>query len=367
MADLEKGENSGVIVKVRPLDFRVGAETGIQYEARVSEGNWKPWKPTDEWQRRRVSGKLGYDTNSCVTFSGNNTLEAQLKFLIDQGKVSDEAMTFLRENGYFDEDGFPNFSDWFGANTNGTTVDGNDLGSFWEGVRKNGLLPQVDGHSPNDFSTNEEWLNKALVTDAMRAKAKRFLEFFNVAYEWVVLDQAGRWDLFEKHVKHAPLHIAVGTGADWNRKDGNPVQPVESRRLNHAIAYWDLDTKDHDILDHYEPFMKELAKEYYIPYAIKGVLTVKTMPPAKPPFVYVYNKNLKMGMAASPEVRKLQEGLQFLGYMKEGVFGPYGPQTTFAVAKLQAANRIKDPDGAGVNFGPQTRAAMNRALTGDPR
>lgn len=363
MADLEKGENSGVIVKVRPLDFKVGAETGIEYMAIVPSGDWRPWRPTDEWQRRRLDGELGYDTNSCVTFAGNNTLEAQLRYLLDAKKVPEPALRFLRENGYFDEDGFPNFSDWFGANTNGTTVNGNDLGSFWDGVRHNGLLPQSDGYKPNDFSTNEEWLNKALITDAMRAKARRFLYFFDVRYEWCVLDQPGRWDLFQKHVKQAPLHIAVGTGKDWNRKDGKPIQPVTSRRLNHAIAYWDHDTSDHDVLDHYEPFMKELAGDYYIPYAIKGVLTVKETTPVIPPaFSYRYDKNLRMGMAASAEVRKLQEGLQFLGYMKKGVYGPYGPQTTFAVAKLQAANRIKDPDGAGVNFGPQTRAAMNRAL-----
>lgn len=368
MADLEKGENSGVLVKVRPLDFRVGAETGIQYEERIATGDWRPWKPTDEWQRRRVSGKLGYDTNSCVTFSGNNILEAQLRFLIDAKKVPEEAMTFLRNNGYFDEDGNPNFSDWFGANTNGTTVDGNDLGSFWEGVRKNGLLPQSSGRKPNDFNEIEEWLNKALVTDEQRDKAERFLDYFTVAYEWVVLEQAGRWDLFAKHVKQAPLHIAVGTGKDWNRKDGKPVQPVDGIRLNHAIAYWDLDENlDHDVLDHYEPFMKELSWGYYIPYAIKGVLSVKTVPPADTPFTYVFNVNLRMGAQDSFEVRQLQKGLQFLGYMKKGVFGPYGPQTAFAVAKLQAVNGIIDPSGAGVNFGPKTRAAINKALSGDFR
>ena len=368
MADLERGENSGVIIKVRPLDFRVGAETGIQYESRVPSGDWRPYKPTDEWQRRRVGGRLGYDTNSCITFAGNNTLEGQTRFLIDSGRMPEEALAFLRDGNYFDEDGNVNFSDWFGANTNGTTPDGNDLASFWNGVRAAGVLPQSDGYAPNDFNTNAEWLNKALITDDMRTKARRFLDFFDVKYEWVVLDQPGRWDLFRKHLQQAPLHIAVGTGPDWNRKDGHPIQPVDGPRLNHSIAYWDQDPEtDHDVLDHYDPFLKELAWPYYIPYAIKGVLTPRTEPPAPAPFVYVFTKNLRMGAPASPEVHKLQEGLQFLGYMKAGVFGPYGPQTTFAVAKLQASNGIVDPSGAGVNFGPLTRAAINRALTGDPR
>lgn len=360
MADLEKGQNSGVFIKVRALDFKVGSETGIVYTERISDGDWRQFKPTDEWQRRRVGGKLGYDTNSCVTFSGNNIIESQVLFLMEKG-LRKETMDFIQE--YLDENGIPNFSDWFGANTNGTTVDGNDLGSFWDGVRHNGLLPQKDGKSPNDFTTNEQWLDKSGITQEMRDKAKRFLDFFEVKYEWVVLGQPDRWDLFKKHVKHAPLHIAVGTGTDWNRKDGKVVQPVDGIRLNHAIGYWHQDQDvQHDILDHYEPFLKELAWPYYIPYAIKGVVTEKPEKPVQVPFSYEYRVNLRMGMPASPEVRKLQEGLQYLGYMPKGIFGPYGPQTTFAVAKLQAANAIKDPEGAGVNFGPKTRAAINRAL-----
>lgn len=358
MADLEKGENSGVVVKVRALDFRVGAETGIVYEPRADD--WRRYKPTDEWQRRRAGGKLGYDTNSCVTFSGNNTIEGQVKFLMGQG-LPQSHVDFLQD--YLDEEGNPNFSDWYGANTNGTTEDGNDLGSFWDGARHNGLLPQKDGFSPNDFKTNAEWLDKSRITQAMRDKALLFLDFFSIKYEWVVLEQPGRWDLFAKHVKQAPLHIAVGTGEDWNRKDGKPVQPVDGIRLNHAIGYWHQDQDVlHDVLDHYDPFPKGLAWPYYIPYAIKGVVSVKAAPPAPKPFDHVFLVNMRMGFPAVPEVRRLQEALQLLGYMPKGVFGPYGPQTTFAVAKLQAKHGIKDPSGAGVNFGPKTRAAINGEL-----
>ena len=360
MADLEHGENTGVVVIVRQLDFRVGAETGIAYEARLADGDWRKYRPTDEWQRRKIGSSLGYDTNSCITFSGNNTIEAQLKYLSEKG-LPPGHVEFLAD--FLDEQGNPNASDWFGANTNGTTVDGNDLASFWEGVRKSGLLPQKDGYAPNDFTTNLQWLDKAKLTQAMRDKAMRFLDFFEVKYEWVVLEQPGRWDLFAKHAKQAPLHIAVGTGDGWNRKDGKPIQPVDSLRLNHAIAYWHQSQDlQHDILDHYDPFLKELAWPYYIPYAIKGVVSVKPAPGMPTPFKYRFNVNLRSGAAASQEVRKLQEALQYLGYMTKGVFGPYGPATTFALGKFQALNKIKDPDGAGMNFGPQTRAAMNKAL-----
>lgn len=365
MIDLEKGENSGVFIIVRPTDFQLGLESAVAFEERVSDGDWEKYKPTDEWQRRylKEKGILDYDTNSCVTFSGDNTLEGQAEYLLHEGGMPDSHSKYLVNEGYVDEQGNVNFSDWFGANTNGTTVNGNDLGSFWNGVRKHGLLPQRDGAEPNDFKNINEWFDKSRITPAMRTKAKRFLDFFTIEYEWVVLDQPGRWDLFEKHVKHAPLHIATGTGSDWNRKDGKPVQPVDSKRLNHATSYFgNRDGQWHKDLDHYNPFMKKLAWDYYIPYAIKGILSVKTAPAPEPPFTYTYTTNLRFGDPDNSEVRNLQRGLQELGYMRKGLFGMYWTATKNGVAALQLAHGIKDPDGAGMNFGPKTRVALTQAL-----
>lgn len=81
-----------------------------------------------------------------------------------------------------------------------------------------------------------------------------------------------------------------------------------------------------------------------------------------PGFHYVFNINLKFGALASPEVTKLQQALQFLGYMPPVPFGPYGAITRNAMAKFQAAFHIVDPDGAGTNFGPSSRAAMNKLV-----
>jgi hypothetical protein len=85
--------------------------------------------------------------------------------------------------------------------------------------------------------------------------------------------------------------------------------------------------------------------------------------PNPPHFTYVFNTNLKYGLGATTEVHKMQEALQYLGYMKQGVFGPFGPATKLALGLFQTASGIKDPEGQGTNFGPATRKAMNAKLS----
>lgn len=367
---LEHGENTGVIVEPRPTDYLAGGETAVVYEERNPSGDWEAWKPTDEWQRRKVGSKLGYDTLSCVTFSANNSIEIQMKWMIENGVIPQSDLTLLRHLGYLDENGNPNFSDWFSAILNGTTENGNHLQAPWDSYRKDGLLPQKDGKEVNDFTEQDEWLNPANVTENMRAKAKMFNEIFEVKYEWVVLGQQGAWDVMAHHLKHAPLHVATPTCNGWNTKNGIvPICPGITR-LNHAhLKLGQTPEQFHKQLDHYDPFVKKLAWPYYMPYALKGVLNLRTKPTPEPPFKYTFNVNLKYGMGETAEVNKLQKALQTLvkdgvPYMKPGVFGPYGPQTRAAVGKFQTANGINDPDGQGTNFGPQTRKALNAALNG---
>lgn len=362
---LERGENTGVIIKIRPEDFFAGAESGLVYKEELPSGDWEPWKPTDEWQRRKVGSTLGYDTNSCITFSALNSIEIQIRRMYEQGIIPSSDVTLMRHLGYFDENGLPNFSDWFSSIVDGTTVDGNWLQAPWDSFRKDGILPQRDGREVNDFKTNEAWLDPANITSDMRAKAKMFLEIFDIKYEWVVLGSPYQWEVFDFHVKQAPLHIVHPTCTGWNTKNGIvPICPGVTR-CNHATLYLGKTPDFKKDLDHYDPFVKHLANDYYIPYALKGVVSIKEKQPEVPSFHYTFNVNLKYGMGATAEVHKLQEALQnILGkdgqpYMKPGVFGIYGPITRTAVGKFQTDKDINDPDGQGTNFGPQTRKALN--------
>ncbi len=108
-----------------------------------------------------------------------------------------------------------------------------------------------------------------------------------------------------------------------------------------------------------------LKRAYYASQVfIKG-----TIPPP-PSFHYTFTKQLRyQGAANNPvELKALQKALQFLKrpngttYMAAGQFGPFGPQTRTGLGLFQTDHGIKDVDGQGMNFGPQSRTAMNTAL-----
>lgn len=360
--------NTGVIIDVRETDFQAAGETGIPYEVRLQDGDWESWRSSDERQSRPGI----YDSLSCVTFSGMNSVEAQLNWLLLTGQIPKAIEERCRQIGYIDESGRFNFNDWFTANMSGTTTAGNTLQAIWDSIRKDGLLPQKSGYQVGDFKTTEEWLDRSKVTQAMKDEAKQILEMFMFRYEWVVLAEQGAWDKYAKHVKQAPLHIATPTCGSWNSPEGTIVLPCAGvTRLNHATCYiGQVPSQYHKDMDHYPPFIKKLAWDYYMPFALKGLVELKVPPQVQPPAqTEELTEDVQFGMEG-PAVKKLQAALQTINahstgkpYMKPGVFGPYGPQTRTAVDLLQREHGVEDPE-RGENAGPQTRAVINIILQG---
>ncbi len=292
-----------------------------------------------------------------------NTIEAQIQRMLAAGEIPQQTIDKMQSLGYFDVNGYVNFSDWFNAVTAGTTWEhGNTSYAPWDAVRSFGVLPQSKGFAPNDFLDYPGWFGTK-PTPEQYAVAKQFLTMFDVKYEWITAGQLGAWDAFEYHIKQAPLHILVPTNNTWDDAVAKNVGPYSG--VNHAISMFAQEkNKSHTIVDHYNRFVKKLEWNYYIPFAIKGVVTVKVpeAPVPAPVFTYVFNVNLRYGDPANAEVHKLQEALQYLGYMAKGVFGPFGPLTKGALAAFQTVSGIPDPDGQGTNFGKKTRAAMNNIL-----
>ncbi len=98
---------------------------------------------------------------------------------------------------------------------------------------------------------------------------------------------------------------------------------------------------------------------------------IKGAAPVPPTFQYTFKKQLRYQSPTNDanEVKQMQRALQVLKrpktstpYMIAGLFGPFGPQTKKALGDFQTDNGIKDPDGQGTNFGPQTRKKMNESL-----
>lgn len=309
--------SSGIIADPRSiadksLDYVAGAETPITYEILVPDGNWNPWLPIGKKQTLD-SGK---DTMACTHFAVMQEIEIQLNrafpFLPDIHKQ------FLLSNGYMDGSKV-SLSPRFSAITGGNTVKGNYFHKVWDTARKVGVLPEID--LPMSGAIWAEYHDPEVITEAMLDKALKFLEYFDIKYDWVQgYDGIKGWTTDEVlttefFLKQCPLNIGV------------PV-PV-----NHAIVMTNFEGNEYDSFDHYEPYHRVKDKRG-VGLAIRGVITVKETPTIHKP-IYFFTKNMKFGDKNS-EVKALQQCLIWLGYLKPNLdTGYFGAITENAVKKYQ--------------------------------
>jgi peptidoglycan hydrolase-like protein with peptidoglycan-binding domain len=330
-------------------DWKEFDVTGITYKEVNPSGNWQKYLPSNEDQFKEVNNKFIYDTESCVTFSGLNCIEIQVDFMIQNNLISATDLQQLKAWGYIDANGHFNCSDHFSAIVDGTTTNGNWLPNFWDSVRKYGLLPQGMDKAPSEFNTVEEWLDPKGITQTMKDFALNILKIFNFNYSWVIQGIVGDFADFEKHLKQAPLHIASPTCSTWS--DGGIVASCDDHNLSHATTIFAVEINQaFDDYDHYPPYQKRLAWNYYLPYALKGVVTLVANPTP-----FMFTKDLSYPMRNN-DVLQLQIFLQKQGFFNVTPTGYFGTYTKSCLINFQKANGI-DPIGV---CGPATRAFINK-------
>jgi len=370
----EQGKNTGVLIRPpKSSAWIAGGESGIVPAVLEESGQFDVYLPDEEAQAQFTP--FVFDTRACVTFSGLNDIETLLNRLRAKTLLPATHDKFLLDSGIVNkQSGKVNLSDRFTAKMSGTTFDGNYLEAVGDSIRHDGVVSELDYPFPT-FTPEEnmdgakKWARyyQEIPTD-IKDKARKFLDYFQVNYEWVALGTSNPAKLREE-LKKGPIQIAAAICSPWNSNDGMPPIAACGCGTEHATMIYgyrtdDLAFKD---FDHYKSFRKLLAADYCIQWGMRYVLTVKDLTqPA--PFKYTFKINLRFGAGATAEVKNLQRALQTLKradgtpYMKIGVFGPFGPQTKTALGLFQTDNGITDPDGQGTNFGPQTRAKMNAKL-----
>lgn len=351
--ELQIGQNTGFIAQEpRPTDFIAGGETGISWDAQnLISADWRPFLPSDE--RQKING---FESDACVTFSGTNNLETEADFAIANNLWPADAVKFLQTQGYIDATGKVNFSDRFTAKMSGTTTNGNSLVGVADSIRKQGLIPEADWQFPENATWETYYAD---IPQDRKDKGLAFLTHFQVQYEFVAWPGKlmAMGDFFTELGK-SPLQIATAVCPGWNDA---PVIPACGTGTQHAttMTFVEPGIAFH-IYDHYLPFQKEFSSEYVITYAFRYHIS-PIVQPSPTPYHHTYLIDLAYGAPSGEEVKALQLGLQALGFMKSGIFGPYGPQTRVAVASFQSAHGIVDPN-PGQHFGPKTRAALTEAL-----
>lgn len=369
MDELKPGTNTGITDAAPPIGGWVaGGETGAAPVILEPSGEYDIFLPDEEAQA--TWSPYVFDTSACVTFSALNCIECLLNRMRIRGLMPSTHEAFLVNEGYVNKQtNKVNLSDRATAKLSGTTKAGNSLGAVGESIRDlHGVAPEADWPFPiftdEENQDGEKKWNRyyADVPQSVQKKMKRFLDYFKINYQWIVLNGNGN---VRNYLPYGPSQIAASVCPPWNSTEGMPPIPACGCSTQHAtMVYGTGPNSIYKDFDHYKSFRKTLAADYCIPYAVQYYIQAKDL--TSQTFHYTFNVDLKAGMPDTPEVRNLQKALQTVRradgstYMKAGVFGPYGPQTISAVKLFQEDNGILG--NGGINFGPQTRKIMNAKL-----
>lgn len=349
-------KNTGIIVAYpEPTDFIVSGESGIKYKEVLPSGDWTPYLPTKEPQF------LNFETFSCVSFSAHNMIETQINYLVANNLIPQDKLKLMRDWGFFDANNKFNCSDRFTAKMSGTTKVGNTLKAVWDSINNNGLVPEAMWSAKN-LNSWEEYM--AEIPGSIKNFAKNILSILDFNYEWVVVGNCGAPDLalIRKHLKHAPMQTARPSCP----KDANGVmqgcgtcEPAHATMLRGSEVY-NLE------FDSYEPYTRNLALNFPIPFLMKGLVSIKqiVVVPIPIPFGHIFTKQISFG-ERSEEVRWLQKGLIRLGF-KTFETGYYGEWTRLAVKAFQTKYQLASLED--INYingrwtGSKTRAKLNELL-----
>ena len=226
---MSKYKNRGVLIGKRDTDFMAGALGALTYEEINPSGDWTKYLPTGEKQRATHISGGQLETYACVSYSALNSIETQIKFLAGREL---------------------NFSDRYTAKMSGTMTNGNYFYKVADSIRKDGCVAQEDWPSNGAYTWDTYYSE---IPQSVKDKGLKFLEDYEISYEWIPFSKAEML----KHIKHAPLQIAVLNNT-------------------HAVLNF-LTTQDiYKYFDSYEPYIKETTS-LTSPFKIVLKLKNKTM------------------------------------------------------------------------------------------
>jgi hypothetical protein len=197
----------------------------IPYEVRLESGDWRPYITKEEHQYSDNT-----DTMACVSFSCNNSLEVQTKFLTGQEV---------------------NYSDRFLAKMSGTTIQGNWLDKVADTARTIGLVKEEEWPAPGNYTWESYY---ASIPQEVIDKAFKP----NTQYEVIGFDKAS----LLYHLKQAPIQVSI-----------------PAPHPNHAVVLLHIEGDTAYYFDTYIPALKTINVNK-ISYALKIVLKGINMNPS---------------------------------------------------------------------------------------
>lgn len=243
--------NYGLIVAPPRLDdLRFGGVNGIVRELLAPDGDWQQDFVTREYQSGRY-----FDTWNCVAESATNDIEVIFTRKIRLGMIHQDDVTWLRDHGYFDSNGYVNFSARAVGALAGTKVGvGNTGFAIKTAIEEHGLIPE--SAYAFDLQEVDKEINNPRVyyqqpPEHLMELAREFKRRFKVVGE-------SFWTRdIQDVVKYTPPQVYVN--AWYINESGRYHNPDNS--WNHAVIYA-RPANNTTIFDTYDPFEKLLANDY---------------------------------------------------------------------------------------------------------
>lgn len=207
-------KQTGFLFKLDPTDFVLGASPLDKPDISVT-GDFTEFTPTGEKQYKFAT----FDTMSCTSFSFLNIFETLVKYLVKNNLFYPGQKETLNTLGFFASGEF-NASDRALAIMSGTMPNGNYFQNVGGAAKNKGLVPEW--MLPFGGNNQAEYLDPKLITKLMIDTGKKFLEIFEINYEWVVLNPSQLVNITAA-LKKGPLWLAIpniGSHAVMGHKEG---------------------------------------------------------------------------------------------------------------------------------------------------
>jgi len=256
-------KNYGVILDNNTITGNaIGTISSIERVILQSNGDWSSYRPTAESQ-----AYIYFDDYACVTHSTLLVIAAIFNLRIKKGLISDDNIEWLRDNGYFDDNGNINFNDRFTAKVSETICfRGNYQTKVNDAVKTFGLIPQSKwSYKNNEFESCPLFYADTPPDDAFELGVE-FNKRFDLDCEYLNPNNSVEVNFA---LRYSPIVVLVR--AWWKNSNGLyyfPVPPeVTYTTYNHQVVLYRPRNPETWIWDSYNdydntPFEKQLTPDY---------------------------------------------------------------------------------------------------------
>lgn len=249
-----------------------GLGSTIPYNPLLEDGDSSLYFGTYEGQKY---GK--FDTNCCWDFSSCEVVETRLEILLKLNLLPQDTIGWLTKNGYIDSSGDFYLSRRWVAILSGTNDSGNSSLDFWKIASVAGLIPNsmlpYNSQEANKWITkdqfNNEYFNPDVITKEMELLGQEFTKRFKIQAENLM---GGYFDdisvTLQTYLKEGSLQIGHPVPQDGSWNQTAVMYPKGRIIADHATELYKFDpvsTYPYYDYDSYEPHLKQLSKNYYIP------------------------------------------------------------------------------------------------------